>query len=100
MAVREALANATWHGSADRIDIAIRFTDHDLTIKIRDDGCGFDPQVQHSAEGKHYGLIGMRERMQRLQGELHISSAPGKGTEIVLKVPRKQQVAERTSLDV
>lgn len=54
-------------------------------VELRDDGRGFDP-VQVMAG--HYGLPGLRERLQQLGGELSIQSAPGVGTCLRMSLPR------------
>jgi signal transduction histidine kinase len=89
MTIREALGNAVSHASPKRIDIDVYFTERDLTIEIRDDGCGFDPRAALS-RNKHYGILGMQERMQLLRGSLHIESEPARGTTVRLSVPKAQ----------
>ena len=51
--------------------------------EITDDGRGFDPVV---AQGG-VGLVGMRERVEELGGEIEVSSRPGEGTEVTVRVP-------------
>jgi signal transduction histidine kinase len=51
-----------------------------LRLIVRDDGCGFDPQI--SGEERHYGLLGMRERAEMIGGNLSIESQVGKGTQV------------------
>ena len=65
----------------------MRFERRRVEVEIDDDGCGFDPEVAAAAEGHHYGLIGMRERAAKMGGEIRITSAPGKGTKVHLRVP-------------
>ena len=65
----------------------IAYLDSDrIRLQMRDDGCGFDPE-KASRELGHWGLIIMRERARQLGGELTISSAPGRGTELDIVVP-------------
>jgi signal transduction histidine kinase len=65
----------------------IAYLDSDrIRVQMRDDGCGFDPE-KASRELGHWGLIIMRERARQLGGELKISSAPGRGTELDIVVP-------------
>jgi signal transduction histidine kinase len=52
-----------------------------------DNGRGFEQQDAFSSQGGHFGLIGMRERAERLGGELRLTSQPGGGTEVEVKVP-------------
>ena len=57
-----------------------------LRFSVRDNGCGFDP---HSASGiaeGHYGLLGIQERIEALEGEFNIDSFPGKGTNVRMSI--------------
>ena len=54
-----------------------------MLVEISDDGVGFDPE--QPADG--FGLVGMRERIALLDGELAITSAPGEGTRLVARIP-------------
>jgi ligand-binding sensor domain-containing protein/signal transduction histidine kinase len=88
MTVRETLANAVTHAHATRIEMSTSFLEHELTINIRDDGCGFDPQTKLAQNG-HYGIVGMQERMRLLGGAVEIDSAPGRGACVRIRVPRR-----------
>ncbi len=79
----EAVTNACKHADARRIEIELRGEGTGLMLRVRDDGVGFDPAAQVAG----YGLVGMRERMGQLHGELKIVSAPGQGTEVRAEVP-------------
>jgi len=83
----EAVTNALKHAAPKRIDIDLAFEDHRLTLRVRDDGRGFDPQRLPPLSSGHFGLFGMRERADKLQGELTILSTPGQGAQIQLTVP-------------
>ena len=84
---QEALTNTMKHARATKIHIELSFHAEYIQLGIRDDGCGFDANDQpHSGKG-HFGLIGMRERVERLKGQLQLKSRPGAGTEILIKVP-------------
>ena len=82
MTVREAIYNAALHASPQNIAIETIFTPRQFRILITDDGVGFNPRQVLSTEHKHYGLIGMQERIKRLGGTLRLHSFPGQGTEI------------------
>jgi signal transduction histidine kinase len=84
---REALINAFSHSQAQRIELEIEYADDDLRMRIRDNGCGIDPQVLDAGREGHWGLTGMRERAKRIGGSLKISSAASAGTEIELSIP-------------
>ena len=58
-----------------------------LRMRIRDNGCGIDPQVLHAGREGHWGLLGMRERASRIGGLLEISSSANTGTEVRLSIP-------------
>jgi ligand-binding sensor domain-containing protein/two-component sensor histidine kinase len=94
MMVREALYNAVLHAKPERIEIRAAFARNDLTLEVRDDGCGFDPAAIEAHTDHHYGLVGMRERVQSVGGRFHLESARGKGTEVQIQIPRKVSVAE------
>jgi len=83
---QEATANAVKHGAARRIAIILDFTAAPrLRLAIEDDGAGFDPNAPVPAG--HFGLIGMRERVEKLGGEFHLRSESGKGTTVEVVVP-------------
>ena len=84
---REALVNAFCHAAAKRIELELEYVGGGLTMRIRDDGCGMDPQVLDTGRKGHWGLTGMRERAARIGGLLKISSSSSAGTEIQLAVP-------------
>lgn len=83
---REALVNAFRHSRAKRVDCELEYTDNDLRMRIRDDGCGIDPRTLQEGRAGHWGLTGMRERATRMGGRLEISSC-ATGTEVRLSVP-------------
>ncbi|HYZ77498.1 MAG TPA: sensor histidine kinase [Gaiellaceae bacterium] len=80
--VREAVTNATRHGGASSISIELTNGDG-LSLRIGDDGVGFDPADASTG----FGLTSMRDRARALGGELHVVSAPGQGTEIAVVLP-------------
>jgi signal transduction histidine kinase len=84
---QEAVANAIKHANATRVEAELEFDGDRLTLRVRDDGCGFDADQTIPLYMDHYGLIGMRERAIRIGGRLTLNSRPGEGTEIVVQVP-------------
>jgi signal transduction histidine kinase len=85
---REAIRNAFIHSQGRLIETEIAYTESLFRLRIRDDGKGIDPDERVRAERTgHWGLRGMRERAERLGGELEVWSEPGAGTEIELRVP-------------
>lgn len=94
MAVREAVYNAVLHGGPRHITVCTEFQEDEIRIRITDDGKGFDPAAALSGAGAHYGILGMRERIEGLGGRLHLESAPGTGAtvQIVVKAARLRTV--------
>ena len=84
---QEAVSNVIKHAGASKIDIKLHTEARKLDLRIVDNGRGFDQQGVFSSLGGHFGLIGMRERAERLGGELHLASQPGEGTEVEVTVP-------------
>lgn len=83
---QEAINNALRHAQASRLDLALRFEPDKLCFSVRDDGRGFIYQPDQDGHG-HFGLVGMRERAERIGGRFTISSRPQQGTEIMVEVP-------------
>jgi signal transduction histidine kinase len=81
---QEALTNAARHARAERVDLRLQERDGRLELAVEDDGVGFDPEARH--EG--FGLRGMRERVELLDGSLEVSSEPGAGTTLRAVFPR------------
>jgi signal transduction histidine kinase len=81
--VQEALTNAVKHGQATRAVVEIVEDDTTVHVTVRDDGAGFDP----AARTDGFGLLGMRERVQLLDGTLEIESTPGEGTTVSATFP-------------
>ena len=85
--VKEALSNIRQHSHACNARILLNNDNHGAyTLLIEDDGEGIAPGTE-SRPGEHIGLSVMRERAERLPGELTIESEPGEGTRIVLSFP-------------
>ena len=81
--VQEALTNVARHAKASWVGIKITQGEGELTLLVEDNGCGFDPE----SISKTFGLVGIRERVWMLRGELEIDSAPGAGTRIIVTIP-------------
>lgn len=84
---REAVANAARHAGAEVIAVELRGGRY-LTLRVVDDGVGFDPREQNRANG-HFGLRSMERQARSVGGRLKIASAPGQGTivEVAVKSP-------------
>jgi signal transduction histidine kinase len=95
MVTREALYNAVRHGQPRHVKVDVCFEEQRCRVKVSDDGAGFDFASLAASSRGHYGLIGMRERMQRIGGKFVLNSRPGAGTDVVIEVPRVPAAAER-----
>ena len=84
---QEAVTNVLKHAAASRIGIKLDMEEKKLRLRIVDNGAGFEERDVFSSHAGHFGLLGMRERAQRLGGELHLASRPGSGTEVEVEVP-------------
>jgi signal transduction histidine kinase len=82
---REALKNARRHGGARDVKVSLGVQRHAATLRVIDNGCGFDPQSIEA--GECIGLNTIKERVALVGGTLEIESAPGKGTTLVAIVP-------------
>ncbi|MEW6646309.1 MAG: PAS domain S-box protein [Pseudomonadota bacterium] len=80
---QEALTNISKHAGASRVMVTLRPAAGRLELCVRDDGLGID---RHS-DGRGYGLLGMRERTLAVDGEFHVTTAPGTGTTIRAVLP-------------
>ncbi|HWR38727.1 MAG TPA: sensor histidine kinase [Patescibacteria group bacterium] len=82
--IQEALNNVEKHSRAKYVWIRFEFAPSFVSVVIEDDGCGFDSKADFGVD--HFGLMGMWERIQLLNGELEISSRPNEGTRIFIKI--------------
>jgi len=85
---QEAVANAVKHGHASAIQIELQYIPDRVILKVRDDGCGFNPD--HSRSAGHFGMLDMHERAESLGCQLQIESAPGRGTLLAVEVHYEQ----------
>ena len=84
----EALANVVKHAHATRVEVVLDFTSKEVQLEIRDNGCGFRPTSWEVSKRRHFGLLGIKERVASLFGMLSVDSAPGKGTRLLVTIPR------------
>ena len=92
--IRELTVNAVLHGRATAIKVAGCIENERLMFSVADNGCGFDPDSAPGVEQGHFGLQGVAERAERLNGELMIRSTPYKGTkaQVSIIINRKQNI--------
>jgi two-component system sensor histidine kinase DegS len=86
--VQEALTNVFKHANASHVEVGLHEQQQRIVLTVADNGVGFDPNVasEHEA-GSGAGLIGMRERVWSIHGELEIDARPGHGTTVIVTVP-------------
>jgi signal transduction histidine kinase len=89
--VQEAIINISKHANATNVNVTLVFNDSAIEVDIIDDGKGFDPEtalaVHDPEKDSGFGIIGMKERIALIDGELTITSRPGEGTSIHVMVP-------------
>lgn len=81
--IQEALTNVARHAEADAVSIAVEENDGKIRLEVRDNGKGFQP----GPKKRSYGLLGIRERVNMLGGEVEILSKPGDGTSVRATIP-------------
>lgn len=86
---QEALTNAWKHAQAPKVKVILQFSEEAVKLTVIDRGRGFEvpERLGTLAEAGHFGLVGMRERMELIGGMLRVISGPGQGTTIVAWVP-------------
>jgi signal transduction histidine kinase len=92
--IQESLTNVLRHARANVFVAELRFSRESFTLHVRDNGRGFDMSRYPAG----YGLLGMRERVAVLSGQLTINSAPGQGTDVKIVVPVDGRTGRGTSL--
>lgn len=80
---QEILTNAIRHAHAGEFKAQLMFDPTEIRLAWQDDGCGFDPTARHDG----FGLMGIRERVEGMGGQMNIDSAIGRGTVILITLP-------------
>ncbi len=83
---QEALRNAVKHATASEIRCTLECADNQVMLRISDNGRGFDPKMITSRR-QSFGILGMRERVELLQGVFTVESQQGKGTTVTATIP-------------
>jgi signal transduction histidine kinase/ligand-binding sensor domain-containing protein len=90
--VQEAIHNVRKHAAATHLDVQLEYGPSGIALEVRDDGRGFAPD-EARAPG-HYGLTGMRERAAAVGGSLEVTSQPGAGTTVRLRMTARKETEE------
>jgi two-component system sensor histidine kinase DegS len=83
--LREGILNAVRHSRASELHLTLTTTAEGCEARLRDNGVGFEPGSGDNSS--HYGLRGMKERIQKIRGKISVDTSPGKGTNIKITVP-------------
>jgi signal transduction histidine kinase len=94
--VQEAVANAVVHGRATNVRISMDLETQQLRLGIVDDGCGCAMEDLLTTRPGHFGVHGMRERIEKLDGQFLIESGPGDGTRINAVIPMPDEPADHS----
>jgi signal transduction histidine kinase len=86
---QEAMTNGVKHSGADALSVEVSEAEGYVTVRVVDDGQGFDP----TGRSEGFGLVGMRERVELLGGGLSVESAPGAGTTVTARLPVRRRPA-------
>jgi signal transduction histidine kinase len=97
----QAIVNAFQHSGAKNIEVHLDYKTSELRLQILDNGCGIDPQTAESGKAGHYGVVGMRERANRIGGTLNIAGidGDGNGTQVTASVPGRNAYRESRAHD-
>ncbi|MGO1057934.1 sensor histidine kinase [Planococcus sp. FY231025] len=86
--VQEAISNAVRHGKASMIEVKVEWLKNHVTLVVKDNGTGFDQSIVKS---QSFGLLGMKERIDLVDGDFFINSSPGNGTVLMFQIPLKTE---------
>lgn len=82
--VQESVQNAIKHAEAREIKVKLELTRNSISVVVKDDGKGFEMNMD---KPESFGILGMKERVELLQGQLSIDSKVGRGTIVIIQVP-------------
>jgi two-component system sensor histidine kinase DegS len=95
--LQETLNNAAKHAMADEMWVTLQHTMDMISLLVKDNGRGFIVEKELVPRpGAGVGLVGLQERFELLGGQVELSSAPGKGTEVMASVPLDVEKDEET----
>ncbi|MDB6125540.1 MAG: hypothetical protein JWQ71_4533 [Pedosphaera sp.] len=97
---QEALTNVARHAQASEAEVNIQKLDGAICLTIKDNGNGFHQErLSHGKKTKRLGLLGMRERVEMVNGNFTIESTPGKGTTVQARLPLANDAHKRRKTD-
>jgi signal transduction histidine kinase len=86
---QEALQNVSKHSKASAARISIRQSQGWVRLEVQDDGIGYEPSASPDDRGRHFGMLGMKERIEMVGGRWDVFSRPGQGTRIAAILPKE-----------
>ncbi len=87
MVAREAVSNAVRHAQPQAVRVGVHFAAGSVRLQVVDDGRGFDSEEAFTTRAGHFGLVGMRERVEGVGGRFEVKTSPGDGTALLMEVP-------------
>jgi signal transduction histidine kinase len=96
---QEALTNTIKHADAQNAHVRLVYGGQNVSVRVEDDGCGFDLTQIDGSERSAWGIIGMEERASLLGGSFTITSNPGQGTQVEIVIPYEQQLEDSVDED-
>lgn len=100
MVIREALYNAILHGRPSEVSVGLAYGHDDFRVTVHDDGEGFVMNSVPSDGKPHYGIAGMRERIEQLNGKIEWTSMPGQGTTVRFRIRRSALLPDSESIKI
>ena len=87
--IQESLINANKHAMADHVEVWVQITSEQVMVMVSDNGKGFEvpARLEHLVPDQHYGLIGIKEMVEAINGSLSITSKPGQGCVLAAQMP-------------
>ena len=85
---QESLTNIRRHADASQVDVTLNYYEHEVLLSVQDNGSGFDPPtVEKEKRGVSFGLTGLRQRAEQINGQLLVGSTKNQGTLVRLTIP-------------
>ncbi|MBI1882300.1 MAG: hypothetical protein HYR94_29360, partial [Chloroflexi bacterium] len=85
--MQNGAVNALTHGRPAYIRVELKWGQDAVEVQVKDDGCGMNTTIEEATRAGHFGLLTMRERIEAIGGNFVASSGPGRGTQVMGRVP-------------